>query len=279
MNLSYTLFIFDYWFILVNLVVIAKSEVNGENNKIKLSQLKSIKLYKNNYTTSKRLEANLQLQCKSSSFMCRAYGPNVVECTNIAYLENNVRWDCSAELDKRVRFANLKVTCEGYDTANDDYILAGSCGLEYNLELVNFSHDFYNNKDLYETNKISNFLTLMIMAIVVLTVYKSCIKNRQLAARRDFNETYAQIISDNSIETGSMNIFPPPPPSYTSSIHNTSKVDDDKQENNSRYTDQRRVISVPVIQPINISRRSDSPPPAYPNDTYICTAYADTVRR
>lgn len=65
----------------------------------------------------------------------------------------------------------------------------------------------------------------MIMVIVVLTVYKSCIKNRQFIARRDLNETYAQIISDGSDQNMSSSIFPPPPPSYSFAVQNTSKGD------------------------------------------------------
>lgn len=81
---------------------------------------------------------------------------------------------------------------------------------------------------MYETSKISNFLTLMIMMIVILTIYKSCIKNRQAALRRNFNETYAQIILDGTEQTVSGPIFPPPPPSYSTTVQNTSKTGLDK---------------------------------------------------
>lgn len=83
---------------------------------------------------------------------------------------------------------------------------------------------------MYETSKISNFLTLMIMMIVVLTIYKSCIKNRQAAIRRNFNETYAQIILDGTDQPFSAPIFPPPPPSYSTVVENTSKTELDKED-------------------------------------------------
>lgn len=83
---------------------------------------------------------------------------------------------------------------------------------------------------MYETSKISNFLTLMIMMIVVLTIYKSCIKSRQAAIRRNFNETYAQIILDGADQTVSSTIFPPPPPSYSTTVQSNSKTQLDKED-------------------------------------------------
>merc|ERR1719166_349784 len=35
-----------------------------------------------------------------------------------------------------VRFGKVEVICEGYDYPEDEFILAGSCGLEYTLELT-----------------------------------------------------------------------------------------------------------------------------------------------
>jgi len=36
-----------------------------------------------------------------------------------------VQWKCEAELDVGVRFGATDVTCEGYDFADDPYILQG----------------------------------------------------------------------------------------------------------------------------------------------------------
>ena len=44
------------------------------------------------------------------------------------------QWECKADLDKRVQFSVLKVSCEGYEYTSDPYVLIGSCGLEYSLE-------------------------------------------------------------------------------------------------------------------------------------------------
>jgi hypothetical protein len=47
---------------------------------------------------------------------------------NFIYL-NSLKWECKADLNKAVKFGELKVSCEGYDYPNDEYILAGSCGV------------------------------------------------------------------------------------------------------------------------------------------------------
>lgn len=39
-------------------------------------------------------------------------------------------------MDNGYRFGRIEVTCEGYSHSSDPYILKGSCGLEYTLELT-----------------------------------------------------------------------------------------------------------------------------------------------
>jgi hypothetical protein len=48
----------------------------------------------------------------------------------------NVQWECKADLDSTVRFGQTTVSCEGYNSPEDPYVLRGSCGLEYTLDLT-----------------------------------------------------------------------------------------------------------------------------------------------
>lgn len=70
----------------------------------------------------------------------------VVECENTGYDKdaNKFNWRCHAEIEERVRFNHQEVTCEGYDYPEDDYILLGSCGLEFSLDYTN-PHDHHEN--------------------------------------------------------------------------------------------------------------------------------------
>lgn len=39
-------------------------------------------------------------------------------------------------MDNAYRFGRIEVSCEGYSFPDDAFILKGSCGLEYTLELT-----------------------------------------------------------------------------------------------------------------------------------------------
>lgn len=47
-------------------------------------------------------------------------------------------------MSKRVVFNHVEVICEGYDYPEDDYILLGSCGLEFTLDYSD-PHDYHDN--------------------------------------------------------------------------------------------------------------------------------------
>lgn len=46
------------------------------------------------------------------------------------------QWECRTDMDNAYRFGRIEVSCEGYNHPADAYILKGSCGLEYTLELT-----------------------------------------------------------------------------------------------------------------------------------------------
>jgi len=242
-----------HWFILVLSSLQLVQYVNSQESdqRVKLTDVQTITLFKDRYTNSRRLNSIPQLRCIGSFWKCQNYAPNVVQCYNKGFDGIDVQWECKADLDKTVKFGMMKVVCEGYSFPDDSYILANSCGLEYSLELSrNRNYDYYNS-NLYETSKLSNFLTLLIMVVIILAVYKTCNKNRELELRRELNGTYAHVIdgpgtggvgdvyaSPLSTHHGygggyftsaapnsggaSSNLFPPPPPPYGSLVMPTS---------------------------------------------------------
>lgn len=53
------------------------------------------------------------------------------------------------------------------------------------------------------------------MIVVVLAVYKSCNKRREIEIRRDINSTYAHVITEGIDQNvNNTALFPPPPPPY-----------------------------------------------------------------
>lgn len=47
-------------------------------------------------------------------------------------------------MSDRVAFNHVEVICEGYEYSEDDYILLGSCGLEFTLDYID-PHDYHHN--------------------------------------------------------------------------------------------------------------------------------------
>ena len=66
--------------------------------------------------------------------MVLGFEPSTITCRNIGYDGISVTWDCSADLDERVRFGRTVVSCEGYAYSGDSQVLAGSCGVTYTLQ-------------------------------------------------------------------------------------------------------------------------------------------------
>jgi len=101
-------------------------------SRIRLRDVNAIVLHKDQLTESRRSKAVPQLKC-TGRYCDEA--PSSVMCKNMGFDGRDVTWKCEADLSNDVVFGKTEVSCEGYDHPNDEYILAGSCGLEYTLEL------------------------------------------------------------------------------------------------------------------------------------------------
>ncbi|KAM7418315.1 hypothetical protein PAMA_015773 [Pampus argenteus] len=101
-----------------------------------LRDVQVLTLYKDRYTTARRSSPVPQLQCVGGSAGCQAFVPEVVQCQNKGWDGVDVQWECKTDMDNVYRFGRIEVSCEGYNHPADAYILKGSCGLEYTLELT-----------------------------------------------------------------------------------------------------------------------------------------------
>ena len=82
-------------------------------------------------TNARRSSPLPQMACKGGP--CQ-YAPTTAMCRNVGWDGNDVTWKCEAELPKGVRFGKVEVNCEGFPRADSEYVLRGSCGLEYALQ-------------------------------------------------------------------------------------------------------------------------------------------------
>ncbi|XP_062379741.1 store-operated calcium entry-associated regulatory factor [Sardina pilchardus] len=101
-----------------------------------LRDVQVLTLYKGRYTTARRSSPVPQLQCVGGSAGCGAFIPEVVQCQNKGWDGVDAQWECKADMDNAYRFGRVEVSCEGFNQPSDPYVLSGSCGLEYTLELT-----------------------------------------------------------------------------------------------------------------------------------------------
>ncbi|XP_077498393.1 uncharacterized protein LOC144109460 isoform X2 [Amblyomma americanum] len=110
-----------------------------QGDRVRLRDVEVLTLRQGQYTTGRRSHPVPQLNCRGGSAGCRD-APSVVQCYNRGSDGRDVQWECKAEMKKTQKFGLLQVSCEGYDYPKDDYILVGSCGLEYYLEKTGYDH-------------------------------------------------------------------------------------------------------------------------------------------
>uniref|UniRef100_A0A0R3S3Z8 Store-operated calcium entry-associated regulatory factor n=1 Tax=Elaeophora elaphi TaxID=1147741 RepID=A0A0R3S3Z8_9BILA len=170
----YVIFIIDF----VNLC-----ESSG---KVRLVDVSTLTLYRDKYTTGRRSAPIPQIQCVGGSAKGK-FEPRVVQCYNRGYDGIDVQWECKAEMSDQYEFGEIRVSCEGYDYANDPYILRGSCGVSVKFTFSD-SHEggssYSKGKKVpsapsYEKDHEFGFLTFPTVVILLLffvVVYCSCLQ-------------------------------------------------------------------------------------------------------
>eukprot|EP00249_Psilotum_nudum_P012058 c23559_g1_i4 orf=3-410(-) len=95
--------------VLISRLPLAVAEYAPYGQQVLLESVKSITLHKGRETTYRRTFSIPQLKCLSGC-------------------------DYQPDLPSGVQFGWTEVICEGYKSAEDKYVLEGSCGLEYSLK-------------------------------------------------------------------------------------------------------------------------------------------------
>ncbi|PWN88469.1 DUF1183-domain-containing protein [Acaromyces ingoldii] len=107
-----------------------RSGANPNVPRVRMDSLKTLFFKSGARTMARRTPPRPQLRCVGSSKrLCEMYEPDMVVCKSMG----DGAWKCDAELAKSVRMGAIEVSCEGWDNADDEYVMRGSCGLEYNL--------------------------------------------------------------------------------------------------------------------------------------------------
>lgn len=174
------------WCVIVGCLVLCVVSVDA-GDKVKLKDVQTLTLTKGRYTTGRRSSPIPQLNCIGGSAGCRDT-PSVVQCYNRGSDGHDVQWECKADMSKSLRFGEIMVACEGYNYADDEYILKGSCGLEYKLESIGDHYQASTNWDTYSSPKKSPFQNLLFIGVVcfiIFVIYKSCLPQHGTGSARD----------------------------------------------------------------------------------------------
>jgi len=114
------------------------------SNSVLLSQVKSLTLRADESTSHRRVDPLPQLACVGGN-AAGLYDVDVMRCKNAGsdYDTEDIQWTCSASLPPEFKLGSTDVICEGYDSAEDPYVLKGSCGVEYRLVLTEAGEQKY----------------------------------------------------------------------------------------------------------------------------------------
>jgi len=113
-------------------------------NSVLLSRVKTLTLRHGQQTSARRVSAIPQLTCVGGDAH-GLYEVDVLRCKNAGfeYDAEDVQWTCQAALPPEFKLGSTEVVCEGYDSADDPYVLKGSCGAEYRLVLTGMGEEKY----------------------------------------------------------------------------------------------------------------------------------------
>ncbi|KAG9234454.1 hypothetical protein BJ875DRAFT_12340 [Amylocarpus encephaloides] len=164
---------------------------------ILLSNVKTLTLRANGKTSHRRVSAVPQLTCKGPG--CRHHHVEMMRCTNQGadYNQEDIQWSCTADVPEEFKLGSTDVQCEGYASRDDDYILKGSCGVEYRLLLTSKGEERYGNSFWGGNNKHSEpgegstfggvlfmLLFFAVAAWIIYSIWETATGTRPRAARR-----------------------------------------------------------------------------------------------
>lgn len=220
----------DIFYIIYVFLLLCLKEAEG--SKVLLRDVKSITLTQGQMTTARRSSPVPHLRCTGGTAGCHRFVPKNVQCYNKGRSDFDIQWKCETDMEKKYRFGKIAVSCEGYDYPNDPYILAGSCGLEYEIDYINTkrkhsgkipktSHP--SNNSNYEFGEI---IWIFCVLLFVFLVYRLCL------GRNNRCRMFTNTNKSGEMPHGTYPRDPPPPYGFKPEYYpqqNTNRFEDSHQ--------------------------------------------------
>lgn len=144
------------------------------DNKVLLKSVNALTLRSGLYTTGRRSSPIPQLNCVGGTAGCSAYVPSVIQCENKGSDGVDIQWECKADLDNSYRFGVTNVACEGYDYPDDPYILVGSCGVEYTLDLTKDGYVNRHSSNIDYDGRNDSIIPLIFAGLILFAIIGTC---------------------------------------------------------------------------------------------------------
>ena len=118
------------------------------SNAVLLSKIRTLTVRTDRLTSSRRIAPIPQLNCIGGNAQ-GLYSIDVLRCKNSGseYDAEDVQWTCQASLPPEFKLGSTDVVCEGYESSEDQYVLKGSCGVEYRLVLTEEGEKRYGARE------------------------------------------------------------------------------------------------------------------------------------
>jgi hypothetical protein len=149
------------------------------NDKIKLVDIETLTFVAGKQTTARRGSPMPQLSCVRGPCNDASLVPVAVQCRNVGTDGVDVQWRCDADLDSRVKFGELQVSCEGYANPDDPYVLKGSCALEFELVRVGGGRSPENRVHVGDDSGGFSWPTILVFLLIGICICCAVCGNKQ----------------------------------------------------------------------------------------------------
>lgn len=165
-----------YFAILILALTTTISAARSKPERVLLSNVNSLTVRKDLKTTHNRVPSAPQLACIGGTAK-GFYDIDVLRCKNAGstYGDEDVQWTCTASLPPEFKLGSTDVICEGFASSDDEYVLKGSCAVEYRLMLTDIGEEKYGRKekglwDDYKPEGGSTFIPFLFWTIFISVV-------------------------------------------------------------------------------------------------------------
>lgn len=123
-----------FTFVLIGLVYISVATLYGVRTL--LSNTRSLTFYNDQYTHTLNVPSKSQMVCMSPTGLCIDAHFRSITCYNKGrdIATNEILWNCQENFGlSGYSVSSANVVCESYDGVSSEYVVAGSCRVEYNV--------------------------------------------------------------------------------------------------------------------------------------------------